>query len=261
MFKKACKLKMLLFKKSIPKQVYSINEYLKSINDLGYCKVSNSLELPSIDLNGFKGVAKGRAFIDIGDQIPSTKEKLFVTLMGIHGVQDLVNGYFDGSPRLWNVSLNYSDPSDQPTDSQLWHFDYGDVKQLHLLMYLSDVDDQSGPFSFLDKKKSTTVERNPWIVERWTDNQLESLGLNLSSSVIRLTGLRGDVYAADPGVILHQGARCQRPRLVMFVTFTTQCPLSKAPRHTITPTERKRLQDAYFSSLLNHKLGKEVFAQ
>ena len=83
--------------------------------------------------------------------------------------------------------------------------------------------------------------------------------MNLSSSVNRLIGLKGDVYAADPGVILHQGARCERERLVMFVTFTTHCPLSKAPRHTIGLNEREKLSEAYFASSVDQKLGKEVF--
>jgi len=130
-----------------------------------------------------------------------------------------------------------------------------------LLLYLTDVDEASGPFSFIDKKKSLVAERSSWIVERWTDSQLEKMGVDLSTSVNRLIGFMGDVYAADPGVLLHQGARCQRPRLVMFVTFTTQCPMSKAPRHTITLAERKRLENAFFSSSIEHKLAKEVFVQ
>jgi hypothetical protein len=215
----------------------------------GYTKFATGLSLPQIDVARFAGRASGKAFVDVGQDFPDQLAEAFVKIMSFPGVQETVLDYFDGCPRLWNVALNYSDVSDQASESQLWHFDYGDTKQLHFMVYFTNVELDCGPFTFFDATTSAQVTRHPLVIERLTDNDLSrNYGINVSQRSIRLVGARGDVFAADPGRILHQGARCSKPRLVMFITFTTPAPMSRGGRTTMSNAQRVSLWNALADS-------------
>lgn len=225
----------------------------------GYTKIASGLSLPEIDVIGLAGRATGKAFVDVGPEYPLVMADAFARLMNRPGFQKTILHYFDGRPRLWNAALNYSDVSDQANDSQLWHFDYGDTRQLHFMTYFTDVDIDCGPFTFLDATISSKVPRHPLFIERLTDDALaKDHAIDVKTRAIRLLGSRGDVFAADPGRVMHQGARCARPRLVMFVTFTTPTPMSRGGRATITRGQRENLWDA-MRSVGMPVLGKHVF--
>jgi hypothetical protein len=208
----------------------------------GYAKVASGFEVPPIDVTALAGRAAGKSFVDVGPDHSSALTEAFVRLMRRPGVQETVLRYFGGRPWLWNVALNYSDVSDRMSDSQLWHFDYGDTRQLHFMVYFTDVGLDCGPFTFIDATTSSKVPRHPVVIERFTDRDLaESYGIDVATRAIRLVGSRGDVYVADPGRVMHQGARCERPRLVMFASFTTPAPMSRGGRSTITRARREAL--------------------
>lgn len=215
----------------------------------GYTKFAPGLSLPQIDVARLAGKASGKAFVDVGKDFPDQLAEAFVKIMSLPGAQETVLDYFDGCPRLWNVALNYSDVSDQASESQLWHFDYGDTKQLHFMVYFTDVELDCGPFTFFDASTSAQVPRHPLVIERFTDDDLSrNYGINVSQRSIRLVGARGDVFAADPGRILHQGARCSKSRLVMFITFTTPAPMSRGGRTTMSNAQRVALWNALADS-------------
>lgn len=215
----------------------------------GHTKFETGLSLPQIDFDRLSGRASGKAFVDVGQDFPDQMAEAFVKIMSLPGAQETVLDYFDGRPKLWNVALNYSDVSEEVSDSQLWHFDYGDTKQLHFMVYFTDVELDCGPFTFFDAPTSAQVLRHPLVIERLTDEDLsKNYGINVSQRSIRLVGARGDVFAADPGRILHQGARCTKPRLVMFITFTTPAPMSRGGRATMSNAQRVSLWNALVHS-------------
>jgi hypothetical protein len=228
-----------------PVTAHGGDEALVALDADGYAKVASGIEFPPIDIAGLAGRAAGKSFVDVGPDHPSVLADAFTSVMRRPGVQETVLRYFDGRPWLWNVALNYSDVSERMSDSQLWHFDYGDTRQLHFMAYFTDVGLDCGPFTFLDAGTSGKVPRHPLVVERFTDKALaDAYGIDVAADAIRLVGSRGDVYAADPGRVMHQGARCARPRLVMFVTFTTPTPMSRGGRSTITRAQRDALWGA-----------------
>lgn len=233
---------------------------LGAMRSAGYVHLVGKLRVPTIDLSQHAGKALGKPFVNIADQHWDAVVTAFMDLMEEPGVADAVNGYFDGRPFLWNVALNYSDPSQEVTDSQLWHFDYGDVRQLHVTLYFSDVDSQSGPFTFLPLELSEIIRRSPFMIERMTDQDLaDQYGIDAQESAVRLIGERGDVYFNDPGRLMHQGARCCKPRLVMFVTFTSPSPMSRGGRKTISTEDRARIAAAYRARQPKGRLAPSVF--
>lgn len=214
----------------------------RDLAQMGYAKLARSFDLPEIDLAELKGLAKGKSFVDVSDRHPRIAEDVFSRIVNDPELAGTILRYFDGEPWLWNVGLNYSDPSQGQTDSQLWHFDYGDVRQLHILVYFSNIDATSGPFTFLEAPISNRVARHPLLIERRTDEQLRTgYAIDIPGDVTQLVGKRGDVFLNDPGRLMHQGARCEKPRLVMFVSFTTPAPMSKGGHATISREARARL--------------------
>lgn len=225
-----------------------------------FAKRPEKLLLPEIDLTQHAGKAVGKPFVDVADAHWSAVEAAFVDLLADPEIANLVNGYFAGRPSLWNVALNYSDPSQGTTDSQLWHFDYGDVRQLHLTIYFSDVDRDCGPFTFLPAAVSDNIRRDPFVIERLTDADIaQQYSFDAQAAAVRLTGSRGDVYINDPGRLMHQGARCAKPRLVMFVTFTSPSPMSRGGRWTISKSKRAMLEAAYLARRPHGELAPTVF--
>jgi len=217
------------------------NPLYESFCESGYAAVlSKQFALPPIDAGRFLGMAKDRTFFNAVESHWGDLKPLVCDVLEDQQVKDCLLRYFDGCPWLWNVALNYSEPNEAPQDSQLWHFDYGDTKQLHIMIYFSDVDLDSGPFTFFPADLSRRIPRSKFVIERLTDTELEANGIKVAESV-RLTGKRGDVFIADPGRVLHQGARCKKPRLVLFLTFTSTTPMSDGGSKTLGLDMRRDL--------------------
>lgn len=239
----------------------SLPALLGELRQHGHAKYGEPFEIPQVDIAALAGRAKGAAFADVTTEHPDLVARVFANIVNDPVLSNVINGYFDGDPWLWNVALNYSDPSDTLSDSQMWHFDYGDVRQLHFMVYFSDVDETAGPFTFLDAALSDKVDRHPLIIERLTDDDLsQRYEIEAQSQAIRLTGKRGDVFLNDPGRLLHQGARCARPRLVMFVSFTTPTPMSKGGKRTISKDMRAKLVEVRQAGSAGSALADHVIA-
>jgi hypothetical protein len=224
------------------------------LGDFGYVEVKNNFisDISFERLPSKLSQNDGKAVIDVYDYFSDETNILVSEILSDVYVSSLVNNYFDHKPWLWNVSVTYTVPQtgeiDFPVDSQMWHFDYGDKTQLHLMYYLSDVDEECGPFTFVDAIKSSKIKRHLSVIERVNDNDLKKThDIDPISDSIKLTGDRGSLFVVDPGRLLHQGARCQRPRMVLFVSITSRFPMSK-PNHLIGKNKRLNLKEAYKES-------------
>jgi hypothetical protein len=212
----------------------------------GYAALrDHPFRLPEIDLASLAGTARESTFFNALPANWELLKPLITEVLAERRFVDCLLRYFDGLPWFWNVALNYSEAGNSLRESQLWHFDYGDVKQLHAMLYFSDVDMDCGPFTFFPASTSNKVPRSRWVIERLNDADLERVaGISLEERVC-LTGKRGDFFIADPGRVLHQGARCNRPRLVMFLTFTTRAPMSRGGSKTLRRDQRVDLYKYY----------------
>lgn len=233
---------------------YNNNNILKTFDSKGFLKLEKKLEIPEIHLKNLLGSAKNKAFVNVAENYKQEVSDVFISLMKVPGIEDTISGYFKGKPWLWNCALNYTDPSKSQNSSQLWHFDYGDKKQIHFMIYFADVDLETGPFTFLPLDISSNVKRNLFTIERYTDETLlTEKGVDAIKSQTKLVGEKGDVFITDPGKLMHQGARATKPRLVMFVTFTSPAPISTGGKSVMSSDFRKGLWSEY---QLNHSEGK-----
>ena len=224
------------------------------LGDFGYVEVKNNFisDISFERLPSKLSQNDGKAVIDVYDYFSDETNVLASEILSDVNVSSLVNNYFDHKPWLWNVSVTFTVPQtgeiDFPVDSQMWHFDYGDKTQLHLMYYLSDVDEECGPLTFVDAIKSSKIKRHLTVIERINDNDLKKThDIDPINDSIKLTGDRGSLFVVDPGRLLHQGARCQRPRMVLFVSITSRFPMSK-PSHLTGENKRLNLKEAYKES-------------
>lgn len=191
----------------------------------------------------------GKSFFDISSLYTREVNSCAVKILSDPGVSNIIKEYFSGyTPWLWNISLNQSIPKKGLSDSQFWHFDYGDSKQLHLMFYITNITEKSGPFTFLPKKISNKVKRSSFFIERLTDENLEELYSINSNNKIQATGEKGTLYIVDPGILMHQGARCEEERTVLFITITTSTPYDLGGSYTLTSDSRYRLFNEYSSN-------------
>lgn len=245
---------------SRPQLAVPASAWADELHANGYLDLGKMAEPPHIDLEPHAGDAKGAAFVDIRESHRDIVDPFAIDLLADPKIGAMIAAYFGGRPWLWNIALNYSEPSDRLLDSQLWHFDYGDDRQLHLLVHFTDVTEDSGPFTFLPRQISEQVTRHPLVIERKTDEDLKTAhGIDPARHVIRLIGERGRVFVNDPGFLMHQGARCRTQRLVLFITFTTSAPMSKGGRGTIDTTDRLRIGRMYAEAAPNGPVPPSAF--
>lgn len=225
------------------------SQLVSSLRDNAYVMLDSPVDLPSITLDNFNdyNFKGGQSFYDVKGKYWEDIKNYVTQVFLDETFTTLICSHFKKEPRLWNIALNLSRPTDGLLDSQYWHFDYGDTQQLHFMIYFSNIDNESGPFTFLPLKESLKIPRSFFMIERFSDSNLTKHGTSVDSAV-RATGKRGDIYIADPGKLMHQGARCQKDRLVLFISITTQSPMSKAKDSTIDDDLRKSLLDSYNAS-------------
>lgn len=238
-------------------------EISEKLNKYGYAKIPtnihsdiNVLNLP-VDIKQ----KENKSVIDVYKNFEDETNNIVSKIISDNKIASLISNYFNYKPWLWNVSVVYTSPlknqDNSPVDSQMWHFDYGDTKQLHFMYYLSDVDEESGPFTFLDATKSTKVKRNNFFIERIDDDNLQKChGLNAIKDSTKLTSNKGSLFVVDPGRLLHQGARSKKPRMVLFISISSRFPMSKPP-HLINKKYRNKIRKIYNKN--SEKVFKDSF--
>lgn len=133
-----------------------------------------------------------------------------------------VTAYFGEVPYLLSSELIRSRrtaASPAWKKSQLWHFDHNDTRVLKLFVYLNDVGDNNGPFTYIPMHPAQA--RLPYLPVHKSDAQItRHLGSNTERSI---TGAQGTTFLIDTARLLHRGSRIDNDttRLVLIVTYTS----------------------------------------
>ena len=138
-------------------------------------------------------------------------------------VAALATAYFGEVPYLLSVELIRSTATPSGTawkKSQLWHKDHNDTKVLKLFIYLNDVDESNGPFTFIPES-ATGGRRLPYFPVHKSD---EWIAAHVGGAADRrITGSRGTAFFIDTARLLHRGSRIatDRVRLAYVATYTS----------------------------------------
>lgn len=148
-------------------------------------------------------------------------------------IRKIANAYFGmhAELRYYNVWNTFA-TSGVARESQLWHFDREDNYILKIFLYLDDVDDGAGPFTyargthrkgrFWNQLPEYHLENN---VRRSDDEQMSKVVPK--SGWIRATGRKGTLIFADTRGFHKGGEARERDRLMYTCMFTSPASQSK----------------------------------
>jgi len=186
----------------------------------------------------------------LGSEIEFQPECIFARFALQENLLNIANDYFKMLVKLryYNVWLTFAADS-APRESQLWHFDREDNYILKVFLYLNDVDEGGGPFTYAPKthrkgvlrgtEPEYFIEKN---VRRTTNEQMAAVVP--PEDWITATGKKGTIVFADTRGY-HKGGEARTADRLMFTCMFTS-PASESKRLLKFP-----------SNLSSHRLNKQ----
>jgi hypothetical protein len=146
-----------------------------------------------------------------------------------------VTQYLGMVPYLTRVDLVYSVSrgTDEKIESQLFHLDHEGLRQLKYFIYLYDVGEPEGPFTFLPAETSFRVVNDvrAWRKRHGGGRDVESrrylddeiAAVDAASDIVSVKGPTGSGVAVDTSRCLHLGSRVSPGafRLVLYLQYCT----------------------------------------
>lgn len=140
-------------------------------------------------------------------------------LMVSRQIVDAVAAYLGTVPKLTGARLCWSPENATAQSSQLYHFDYEDLRQIKVFINIFETKEDQGPLTFLPADISDKVQRSIGrVLGRVQDERIyEGGGRDRELKVI---GPSGSGVFLDTSRCLHYGSRFnRRDRVVLIVQF------------------------------------------
>lgn len=132
----------------------------------------------------------------------------------------LVNRYMGMRAYLRAVDLWWDRATDAPPkETQLWHRDQDDLRNMKVFLYLNDVDVDTGPFCFIPRTHPRGARRHVYLPDRTTDEQMQ--GVFPATEWKVCTGRAGTIILCDT-CGFHKGLKPKRGnRLMVVLQYTS----------------------------------------
>jgi hypothetical protein len=250
---------------------------------------SPTTELRVTEDDGFKVIAPGtfasadpliarcRALIGQAGQRPSKKAQLD-SLVGVGQVQQFPEFLdFCLDPTLLGVAADYlrelpilasvefwhsRATAEQFQNSQLYHSDLDDVRQFKIFLFVSDVDEHSGPLTVVSAGRSEELARALRYRPRSGHVRIEDERIRplLTPGDERvLTGSAGTVVFIDTSRVLHFGSRvATRDRYVVMVQYLALTNFMYNPFYSFKAWPYAHLARPGMSAVQRAALGEAV---
>lgn len=129
-----------------------------------------------------------------------------------------------GAPLAYRgVTLRRDLADGQTVATRLWHIDGEDRRILKIIVYLTDVGEDGGPFEYVPKQKTPPDAR--WLLAgRISDEQMEKVVPR--SSWVTCTGARGTAVIVDTGTVYHRGRLPKDDRFTLFYAYNSKRPVN-----------------------------------
>lgn len=170
----------------------------------------------------------------LGSRVEFDEECVFARFAIEETFLNIADSYFGMLVKLryYNVWQTFA-TSGAARESQLWHFDREDNYILKVFLYLKDVDDGAGPFTYAPKthRKGTLWGKQPEYslennVKRSTDRQMSQIVP--AENWITAVGKKGTIVFADTRGF-HKGGEARTSDRLMFTCMFTS-PASDSRR-------------------------------
>jgi hypothetical protein len=174
-------------------------------------------------------------------------------------VLEIASSYLNYIPQLFEVYVEKTMPvgSDTPSHSQNWHRDPEEKKTLKVFIYLSDVTEESGPFTYVlgssptgtGKYKNLFPQKLPH--GSYPSEKDVTGEVNLNDLLIA-TGVRGSIIFCDTSG-LHRGGYARSEHRIMSTGFYPSKHYSEHPRFSVK--DLNNLSKTTISPLARKVLG------
>lgn len=202
---------------------------------------SEMLEARSEEVSGLRLSAQSDAEIGVktfnlemlGSSISFDPENVFARFALSAPILRIAKSYFQMTVllRYYNVWKTFAS-NGTSRESQLWHVDREDNYILKMFLYLDDVDEGAGPFTYARgtqrNGRNRAIEPEYFLeggVRRTTDEQMKAV--LPESDWIKCTGKRGTLILADTAGYHKGGEARTKDRLMYTCMYTSQASESK----------------------------------
>lgn len=168
-----------------------------------------------------------------GNEVAFDKDSVFARMALNESLLNIADSYFRMTTKLryYNVWQTFASKG-TPRESQLWHFDREDRFILKVFLYLNDVDEGAGPFTYAPgthkKGQYRAIEPDYFVeggVRRTTDEQMRVVFPE--SAWISGTGKKGTLILADTRGFHKGGESRTKDRLMYTCMYTSPASESK----------------------------------
>jgi hypothetical protein len=182
----------------------------------------------------------------LGDRPKLDVNSIFARFALQKSILNIANSYFGMYTRLrdYNVWRTFV-TSGEARESQLWHRDREDLLILKVFVYLNDIDDGAGPFTYAPgTHHKGTVRRTPESfdekgVRRSTNDQMAAIVT--PDRWVKATGPEGTIVFTDTHGYHKGGLARTKDRLMYLCMFTS--PASESREWFERPAELTRFPD------------------
>ena len=232
--------------------------YVQQLKEKGYCKIEGFFEKETllalknemvslIDTN--KHIKRQDAHHIVIDQpflYTNTVQKIAFDQRLI----DIATLFFDCTPGIGTCNLRQSLESDLPAEgTHFWHRDFNSpVKFMKFFFYLSDVTEESGPFSYVEESNNK-MPNGWWAKHRWTDEDMKTI--YGEDKIKHVTANVGDLLMATTNGF-HKGHKIQKgTRYMLTVNFLIHPELAGGMEQA--PEKRFQMKKEDFDALPENK--------
>lgn len=153
----------------------------------------------------------------------------------------LAGSYFGRPPALTGVHARRDDGETVPEDLRCWHLDAEDERMIRIIIYLHDVDIDTGPFEFVPRALSGNCAElrrqgfgDPTSNPEYQAIHDERMELAVPrADWVACTGSRLTAAVADPACVFHRTKPHKRRRRTLTLSYTSRQP--RFPRLVRTP--------------------------
>lgn len=128
---------------------------------------------------------------------------------------DLAGVYLGCVPTLSCLGVQWSFPTESPQVAQKFHRDCEDWKYIRFIVYLTDVDEHSGPHVYI---KGSHLDRLPLRLRFYSHDEIvQTYG---AERVVKVLGRAGTCVVADTAGIHKGELPSESPRLILTMTYS-----------------------------------------
>ena len=151
---------------------------------------------------------------------------------------DMVENYLGLPARYLGAGLRCERATGEAVGVRQWHRDIEDHRMLKLIIWLNDVDEQGGPFEYVDRRHTEGLARSLRYVSGYVSDQVVARQV-ARSEWRRGTGPTWTCVVADPRNIFHRAMPpVRRDRYSLTFSYTSRSPIRVLPSPPVTRRER-----------------------